>query len=330
MHHINRHFLKLLTCGIFLSGMIMQASAAKPTLTATDLVCNGESFFEMTKIRDELSNLAKTDGVLTGNENFKQIAASGQPMSVIMNNFIKCTPKPKYLVTDGGGIDLFQGNCQAGDKNCAKVQECKKGLEAYIAEMKKANVKAFIWMGYPEAPGNQSLTTNQAIWTTVSKEVIAATTGIKAVYVDLLPVFAGHYNEYFNAGDGLHPNLNGSKAAAKAFWDALKADDYAFFDTNKVPTSNKNNTVSSVKQSFIENIVSKSGNVALSLSIDQPSNISLRLINACGRSVYTSQQNVKLSGKQTVVFTPGSTAHGLYLCEVKAGNIVSQSTVFIQ
>jgi len=40
-------------------------------------------------------------------------------------------------------------NCQAGDKNCAKVQECKRNLETYISEMKKANVKAFIWMGYP-------------------------------------------------------------------------------------------------------------------------------------------------------------------------------------
>ncbi|MGE5671558.1 MAG: hypothetical protein ACM31E_08950, partial [Fibrobacterota bacterium] len=299
--------------------------AQKPQLTSTDLVCNGESFFEMTEIRNELSKLAKADGVLTGNENFKQVAASGQPMSVIINNFKNCNPKPKYLVTDGGGIDLMSANCQAGDKNCAKVQQLKGELQTYIGEMKKAGVKAFVWMGYPEAPGQAALTRNQAIWTEVAREVIANTKEPKAIFVDLLPVFAGHYNEYFRQGDGLHPVQVGAAAAAKAFWDAMKADNYAFFNgTTSVSEQAINNNRGHILSQEMKN-----GNLSVSLSVDQPSEISLRLTTASGRSVFTAQRHAAVSGKQDVVFQTGGLARGVYCCEIRTGKQISQSTLLV-
>jgi hypothetical protein len=327
MHNLKSCFVKMTFACLF---MVFTMYAQKPQLKSTDLVCNGESFFEMTEIRNELSKLAKADGVLTGNENFKQVAASGQPMSVIINNFKNCNPKPKYLVTDGGGIDLMSANCQAGDKNCAKVQELKKGLETYIGEMKKANVKAFVWMGYPEAPGQAALTRNQAIWTEVAREVIAKTTEPKAIFVDLLPVFAGHYNEYFRAGDGLHPVQVGAAAAAKAFWDAMKADNYAFFDTiGAVSVSKQAINNNRVISGHILSQVMKNGNLSVSLSVDQPSDINLRLTTASGRSVFTAQKHAAVSGKQDVVFQTGGLARGLYCCEIRTGKQISQSTLLV-
>ena len=328
MHNLKSCFVKMTFACLF---MVFTMYAQKPTLTSTDLVCNGESFFEMTEIRNELSKLAKADGVLTGNENFKQVAASGQPMSVIINNFKNCNPKPKYLVTDGGGIDLFMGSCQPGDKNCSLIQSVKKEFLLYLEEIKKSNVKAFVWMGYPEAPGNQNLTTNQAIWTEVTKEIIAQVTEPKAIYVDLLPVFKGRYNEYFSNGAYLHPNLNGSKAVAKAFWDALKADNYAFFDTtgDEVALSNQAITNTQGVSGHLLSQVMKNGNLSVSLSVDQPSDIKLRLTTASGRSVFTAQRHAAVSGKQDVVFQTGGLARGVYCCEIRTGKQVSQSTLLV-
>lgn len=328
MRHIFGCFLRYLTCIIAASALLMQANAAKPSLKGTDLVCNGESFFAMTEIRNELSKLAQADGVLAANEKFGQVAVSGQPIATIISQFKGCNPKPKYIVSDGGGIDLMGNNCQAGDENCSKILELKKTLLDYIAEMKKSGVKSFLWMGYPEVPGNQALTTGQAIWTKVTKKVIAATTEPKAIYVDLLPVFEGHYNDYFAAGDKLHPVLAGSKAIAKAFWDAMKADDYAFFDTvPPISVQHEKLGTNPAVQLAIQSLAARSGNVAVSLSVDQPSNIALHLTTVSGRNVLMAKQQTTVSGLQTVVFPVGTLARGLYFCEVKVGNLTSRSTL---
>lgn len=304
--------------------------AEKPQLTENDLVTNGESFFAYTQITAELSRMAREDGVLTGNKDFHMVAVSGKDMSTIIQQFKNCNPKPKYLVTDGGGIDLSGASCQAGDENCGAILTLKQKLLNYIDEMKKAGVKAFVWMGYPEAPGWGPLTVNQAIWTTVTKKVIAEVTEPKAVYVDLLPVFEGHYNEYFPATDGLHPNPTGSKAAAKAFWDAMKANNYAFFDTLppvSIPKQSVNNSRGVSGQILSQ--VMKNGNLSVSLSVDQPSDIKVKLTTASGRSVFTAKKYTSVCGKQTVVFPTSELAKGIYCCEIKTGTMINQSTLLV-
>lgn len=325
MHNLKSCFVKMTFACLFI---VFTMYAQKPQLTENDLLCNGESFFEMTDICKELSKLAREDGVLISDKNFNQVAQSGQPISVIRNNFVtKANPKPKYVVTDGGGIDLMFANCQPGDKNCGQIQECKRELLLYIDEMKKAGVKAFLWMGYPEVPNMQNLTINQAIWTEVTKELIAQTTEPKAIYVDLLPVFAGHYNQYFSNNDYLHPNNTGSRAVAQAFWDAMKANNYAFFDTGAVSVSEQ--TVNKVVSNHILGQKMKNDNLYLSLSVDQPSDIKLRLTTASGRSVFTAQKHAAVSGKQDVVFHTGRLASGVYLCEIRTGKQISQSTLLV-
>lgn len=325
MHNLKSCFVKMTFACLFI---VFTMYAQKPQLTENDLLCNGESFFEMTDICKELSKLAREDGVLISNKNFNQVAQSGQPISVIRNNFVtKANPKPKYVVTDGGGIDLMFANCQPGDKNCGQIQECKRELLLYIDEMKKAGVKAFLWMGYPEVPNMQNLTINQAIWTEVTKELIAQTTEPKAIYVDLLPVFEGHYNQYFSNNDYLHPNNTGSRAVAQAFWDAMKANNYAFFDTGAVSVSEQ--TVNKVVSNHILGQKMKNDNLYLSLSVDQPSDIKLRLTTASGRSVFTAQKHAAYSGKQDVVFQTGRLASGVYLCEIRTGKQISQSTLLV-
>jgi hypothetical protein len=328
MHYLKSYFVKMTFACLF---MVFTMYAEKPQLTSNDLAINGESVFQLTDIPKELSKLAREDGVLTGGD-FHMIAVAGKDIATIINQFKSCNPKPKYLVTDGGGIDLAGASCQAGDENCAVIKSCKQKLLTYIDEMKKAGVKAFVWMGYPEAPGAnwKNLTTNQAIWTTVTKKVIAEVTEPKAIYVDMLPVYAGHYNEYFPSTDGLHPNSTGSKASAKAFWDAMKADNYAFFDTTgNVSISKQTINNDRVVSGQILGQEMENGNLSVSLSVGQPSDIKLRLTTASGRSVFTAQRHAAVSGKQNVVFQTGKLAQGIYCCEIRTGKQISQSTLFV-
>src|SRR6185369_840309 len=97
---------------IWIVGGFQTSGLAETVIKGDDCVINGESFFAASNIKDELSRLAKADGMLAASENFKQIAVSGAPISSILGFYKSCNPKPTYLISDGAGIDLFaNGNC---------------------------------------------------------------------------------------------------------------------------------------------------------------------------------------------------------------------------
>jgi hypothetical protein len=95
-------------------------------------------------------------------------------------------------------------------------------------------------------------------------------TAPKALWVDLRTTWAGHYNEY--TSDGIHCTDAGGAATAKTFWDAMKANNWAFFDDQVSIQQEKFGANPAVKLA-IQSQVARNGNVAVSLSIDHPSNI---------------------------------------------------------
>jgi len=328
MRRVFSHSLRYLTSAIAVSALLVQVNAQKPSLKGADLLCNGESFFAASNICSELSRLAKADGVLASNENFKQVAVSGVPIGTVFNQFKQANPKPKYVVTDGGGIDLMSNTCSVGDTNCAMVQNLKKTMKDYIAEMARSGVKAFVWMCYPDPQGGNwaTLKKGQDIWAVVAKGVMDVTTTPKPLWVDLRTTWAGKYSQY--TSDGIHCTNAGGTATAQAFWDAMKANNYAFFNDGSSSTGSAN--VSSYAQQFVRSQIARNGNVALSLSVEQPSNITLNLTTMSGRSVFMAERKAEVSGLQTVEFPVGNLARGVYCSEVRCGKMVNKSQILIQ
>jgi len=328
MRHVFGHSLRYLTGAIAVSALLVQVNAAKPSLKGADVLCNGESFFAASNICTELTRLAKADGALASSESFKQVAVSGVPISTVFNQFKSANPKPKYVVTDGGGIDLMSNSCTVGDTNCAMVQNLKKTMKDYIAEMAKTGVVSFIWMCYPDPQGSNwaTLKKGQDIWATVAKNVMAVTTSPRPYWVDLRTTWAGKYSQY--TSDGIHCTNAGGTATAEAFWAAMKANDYAFFGTPGTAAGSTN--VNSQAVQFVHSQVARNGNVALSLSVEQPSNITLNLTTMSGRSVFTAERKADISGKQTIEFPVGNLARGVYCSEVRCGKNISKSQVLIQ
>jgi hypothetical protein len=307
---------------------LMSANAEKPTLKGTDLLCNGESFFAASNIKDELTRLARADGVLPASESFKQVAVSGVPIGTVLNQFKSANPKPKYVVTDGGGIDLMFATCSAGDQNCSAIKDCKTTLISYINEMKKSGVKAFLWMCYPDPQKTYagSLKTNQDIWAVVAKQVIDSTKEPKALWVDLRTTWQGHYDQYTN--DGIHATNAGGTATAEAFWAAMKADDWAFFDTGVISSTTRSMN-NPLKSSIINRVVSRNS-VVLSLSLSQPTGITMRMTDISGRTVAIMKKTGLVSGLQTIQFPYNAITPGVYCLEVKGEQFSENASLLLR
>jgi len=318
-----------LTLFIFIGVVCFQTNAQAPRINPNDFVINGESFYAMGNFGSELSKLARADGVLGPNENFKNIAVSGANISQILGQYRSCNPKPTYLLTSGGGIDMM-GSCGGNPTpQCQVISTSLNTLRDYISEMKNSGTKKFLYLSYPEVFGfgEGNLKNNLPVFNPEAEKIVKASTDPICTWVDLRAVWLGKEQQY--SSDGIHMSAQGATASAQAFWDAIKADNWAFFDTGatSIPKKAVNNHNTAPLQ-ILGQIV-KNGKLSVSLSIDQPSNITIQLTTVTGRRVLSTQSYAAKSGKQTIALPAGELAKGIYCCEVRAGKLSSQSTVFV-
>jgi lysophospholipase L1-like esterase len=61
------------------------------------------------------------------------------------------------------------------------------------------------------------------------QDVVNSTSNPVCYWLDLRPVFQGHYSEYVQS-DGIHPTAAGSQATANAIWDVIQQNN--FFSAN--------------------------------------------------------------------------------------------------
>jgi hypothetical protein len=330
MRHVVSYCPKILTSAIMALIPLLQVHAQTPKLTANDLLVNGESFFDASNIGKELSRLARADGVLASGE-FHDVSVSGASISAVTNQFKNANPKPKYVVTDGGGIDLMMATCTAGDQNCSAIKSCRTTMINYINEMKKSGVKAFVWMCYPDPQKSYagSLKTNQDIWAVVAKKVIDSITDPKPLWVDMRTAWQGHYDQY--TSDGIHCTDAGGTASAEAFWKAMKANNFAFFDTGaRTSTSCEPFGISTATPlTILSRAVSHNG-IVLSLFLGQPTGINMRLTDISGRTVAIMNKTASVSGFQTIRFPYNAITPGIYCLEVKGGQFSENASLLVK
>ncbi len=329
MYQISGCF-NLLKCLCVVLALCLQMQAqSKPTLKGTDLVINGESFFAASNIASELTRLARADGVLPSNESFKQIAVSGAYISQILGYYKNCNPKPKYLLTDGGGNDLMPSCGGTPTAECTVIKNCSNTLQQYISEMKKGGTKKFLWMCYPDPQGARyvNLKANQDVWAVETKKMVLASENPKGLWFDMRTVWQGHYSQY--TSDGIHCTSAGGTACAEAFWKVMKENNYAFFDTNTTSINNENTVRNTNFLPVVSSQLVGNGNVTVSLSVDKPSNIKMQLTTLSGRNVFSADRQTAICGPQTIMFPIGTLSNGIYLCKIQNGNLTNQSKLII-
>ncbi len=215
----------VMACG--LAGFGAPRAQTTPPFNANDVVINGESFFAASNIRDELNRLARADGVIGPTESFRQVAVSGALIAQILGYYRNATPKPTYVISDGGGNDLM-GNCPGNVATCPTVANTFATVKAYFDTMAVHGTKKVLWMRYPDPQGSQwaTLKANQDLFNPLVKTLCDTISVPRCVWVDLRPVWEGHYAAYTN--DGIHATNAGGTATAEAFWKVIV--DSNFFD----------------------------------------------------------------------------------------------------
>jgi hypothetical protein len=203
--------------------------AAPTYIDATnDVAINGESFFGASNIRDELTRLARRDSVIAPAATFRQIAVSGALIAQIQGYYKNATPKPKYLISDGGGNDLMTACTAPITADCPTVKNTFNAVKVYFDSMATGGTKKVLWMRYPDPQGTNwaTLKTNQDLFNPLVKALCDTVKLPKCVWIDLRPVWEGHYAQYTT--DGIHATNAGGTATAEAFWKVIV--DSNFFD----------------------------------------------------------------------------------------------------
>lgn len=295
-------------------------TTATTTVNANDVVINGESFFATSNIRDELNRLARADGVIGSTESFRQVAVSGALISQILGYYRNANPKPVYVISDGGGNDLM-GNCPGNVDTCPVVANTFATVKAYFDTMAVHGTKKVLWMRYPDPQGAQwaTLKANQDLFNPLVKSLCDTIRAPRCVWVDLRPVWEGHYAEYTT--DGIHATNAGGTATAEAFWKVIV--DSNFFDLT--PTSLR--TLRTVREEDFVNIqvrVGVEGRARLSVEVATSGAHTVSLHQASGRLLARRQG----SGVSRYGFATGVRT-GQFIVRVRTDRHERVHTVFV-
>jgi hypothetical protein len=314
-----RFFGVLSLSGILASGAVSFARA-QTKIKANDLVLNGESFFAIANIASELTRLARADGYMDASVSVHQIAVSGAVMTGILNQYKNCTPKPTFMITDGGGNDLM-GSCGGTvTPDCAEIKSALNTVQQYFTEMKNSGTKRVIWMRYADPYGSNwaTLKANQDVYNPEVEKICKASETPKCYWIDMRTTWEGHYAEY--TSDGIHPTAAGGTATAEAFWKFAKSIN--FFDLGATGLDAGPETAAGTFRG--QRIADRS--LELSLSLDRPAEVSVRLLSLTGRTILNATTTAP-AGFRTERFPLPAVPAGVYRLDVRAGAAHHRSAI---
>lgn len=303
-------------------GAVSSSRAQTTSIKANDLVLNGESFFAASNIASELTRLARADGYMTANVSVKQIAVSGAVMTGILNQYKNCNPKPTFLITDGGGNDLMGGCGNPPTIECSAIKNALNTVKQYFTEMKNSGTKRVMWMRYPDPYGSNwaTLKANQDLWNPEVEKICKASVEPKCHWIDIRPVWEGHYPQY--TSDGIHPTAAGGTATAVAFWKFVKESKFLDLEATGLKTGIEPLTEGIRGQRIVNH------SLELAFSLDHPTAVSVILTSLSGRTVLTGTTQAE-TGLRTARFPLPTVPSGIYRLDVLAGSSHHRSSILV-
>jgi lysophospholipase L1-like esterase len=196
----------------------------------------GNSYIAMShQITRDLEQFAKNAGILASGDNFidnSEIAArlSGGSVKTIPQQYADGNrgKQVRWVIMEGGGNDLEE-SCNPPRPSCPNLQNAVNALRDLLTEMGSDGVIKVIYFFYPDPQGLDELKAQLDVLRPLIQDVVNSSREPVCYWLDLRPVFQGHYSEYVQP-DGTHPTSAGSRAAAEAIWDIIERNN--FFSTN--------------------------------------------------------------------------------------------------
>jgi hypothetical protein len=188
----------------------------------------GDSFFAAThQIGAELEQLARSAGVLSTDEHYRDVSKLTANTLVVSGNGIleqfetAASESPALtLIMNAGGADMLIGICASADASCPLIVDSAAALRDVLKAASARGVRDVIYVSYPDPTMDERTRDKLDLFRPLAQEACASSP-VPCHWLDLRPVFAGHYDTYVQA-DGLNPTTEGSRATAAAIWDALR------------------------------------------------------------------------------------------------------------
>jgi len=189
----------------------------KGQVKPSEVVFMGESFYAIDPQYNEkrVEADAQAAGALATGAKYRNVAISGQPMSVVAGEFDTALQggPVKLVIMDGGGIDAMSSSCPT----------CPDTFKTLLTKMATNGVQNVIYTRYPEPgnpPGsNTTLKANLDALMPKMQTVCEAATGLHCYWVDLRPVWVNG-----DTSDGLHPTQSGGNHVGDLIWAEMVKD----------------------------------------------------------------------------------------------------------
>ncbi len=196
---------------------------------ANEMLVIGDSFFATShQITGYVESLARTAGALPAGARYRDnsnlvsnaLALNGNGIADQYSRGV-AESQVKVVLMNGGGADVLLGSCNSPDANCPVIAAAASALQDLLRQMASDGVQHVLYAGYPDPVDATVRAKMSALRPLVQSACDNAP--LPCHFVDLRPVFAGHYGEYIQ-GDGLNPTDAGAQASASAIWATMQSD----------------------------------------------------------------------------------------------------------
>jgi lysophospholipase L1-like esterase len=223
------------------SGGSTTTSGGVTRIDGDQVLIIGNSFIANSHdITRNLEQLARDEGILASGDNFIDNALNSARLS---GGYVKTIPQQyadgnrqrqvRWVIMSGGGNDCVHEGCNPPTASCPNLQNAVNAARDLLAQMGSDGILKVIYFFYPD-PQLQGSEQEQVqgqldILRPLIQDVVNSSREPVCYWLDLRPVFQGHYSEYIQS-DGTHPTAAGSRATAEAIWDIVEQNN--FFSEN--------------------------------------------------------------------------------------------------
>jgi hypothetical protein len=196
---------------------------------ASELLVIGDSLFELSGMAGYLDDLARAEGSLLASESYRDYSSS--LTSFLAQNAFSLTSQysaavlegpARIVVMNGGATDVLQAGCpEPPNAQCPLVVDAVAGARSLLAQMADDGVESIVYAFYADPLNNPGLLARIDVLRPLI-EAVCDDSSVPCHFLDLRPVFAGHYAEYVVGVDGIVFSANGAEATAQAIWSLMK------------------------------------------------------------------------------------------------------------
>ncbi len=204
---------------------------APAPLAADELVVLGDSLLTLSVFTSELEAVAVAAGgvALGADEHLRDYSSELTSMLAegplgIQNQYAASVAEgpARVVILNGGATDMLQDTCPSGPAlDCPAVQAAALGAERLLARMADDGVQHVVYFFYADATANDALRAGIDVLRPLVENACGRSP-VPCHWLDLRPVFAGHYAEYVTGVDGIVFSDAGARAAAEAIWSLVE------------------------------------------------------------------------------------------------------------